>query len=679
MNSPLAEKWYSACEDEVNGLDKIGTWEPLPWFEGAAPVGSKWVFKTKRLADGTFEKVKARLVIRGDSQKPGIDYGEIFAPVAHNTLARLLLSIAAACDLEVDMVDICQAFLNADLQEEIYMKPAPGVNQILGIPESYLLRLKRSLYGLKQAPRNWSLTFINWMIKEEKFSKASTDDCLFKQEYERNGKKYFILLLMYVDDNIIISNDRQGLDAFKLRMHEKFKIVDKGPIANYLGVQVKRDRQNKTLTIFQEGYVNEILTSVGIQESDSLKYDTPLPAGIILKKNQEVPYELDLYRSLIGSLIYLSQWTRIDITHAVSVLAAHMSNPSRDHHVALKHLLHYLHGTRSRGITYHGYDAHGINEIYCFVDADFAGDTETRKSRTGMVVLCNGGAVAYKSKLQTVISCSTTDAECFAACYATKEIAYLRDVLRRIGIPQSPSGTITYEDNAAIISIAKTGAQREATKHIAIARMFLRYHENHGTVKFRQCHTKKQLADFLTKSLGRQPFQQLTSEAMGYTVKKDLHHYGKRDWKSAYHEEHEQSTVASASYGILDEGELTTLSKISSDLDKATDSVRAHQVTIDSSRESQVMSLQPSFASFNGSSSLAPNGVQGGMKKVALIYCNTMLVASATTQTQEIVCEDINDFIKYDRHYSRLVDETMLDVQTKQYGTVTVVSSIHVS
>jgi hypothetical protein len=67
------------------------------------------------------------------------------------------------------------------------------------------------------------------------------------------------------------------------------------------------------------------------------------------------------------------------------------------------------------------------------------------------------------------------------------------------------------------------------------------------------------------------------------------------------------------------------------------------------------------------------------VKKVALIYCNTMLVASATTQTQEIVCEDINDFIKYDRHYSRLVDETMLDVQTKQYGTVTVVSSIHVS
>ena len=184
----------------------------MPWFEGAAPIGSKWVFRTKRLADGTFEKTKARLVIRGDSQRPGIDYGEIFAPVAHNTLARLLFSVSAACDLEVDLVDICQAFLNADLQEEIYMKPAPGVNEILGIPEGYLLRLKRNLYCLKQAPRNWALTFLKWMEGQEGFVKASTDDCLLKKEYEKNGKKVFILLLMYVDDNVIISNDREELD-----------------------------------------------------------------------------------------------------------------------------------------------------------------------------------------------------------------------------------------------------------------------------------------------------------------------------------------------------------------------------------------------------------------------------------------------------------------------------------
>jgi hypothetical protein len=216
-----------------------------------------------------------------------------------------------------------------------------------------------------------------------------------------------------------------------------------------------------------------------------------------------------------------------------------MSNPSRDHHVALKHLLHYLHGTRNHGITYHGFDAHGINQLYAFVDADFAADPETRRSRTGYIVMCNSGAIAFKSKLQTVISCSTTDAEVYAATAAIKEVAYLRDAMRRIGLPQSTmkrKGTVLYEDNSSVISITRTGAQREATKHIAIARLFLRYHHGNGTVNVRQCHTKRQLADFLTKSLGRQPFKELTKDAMGVNVKTTTYKYGERDWTQEYHE-----------------------------------------------------------------------------------------------------------------------------------------------
>jgi hypothetical protein len=268
------------------------------------------------------------------------------------------------------------------------------------------------------------------------------------------------------------------LDAFKKKMHDKFKIVDKNAIEHYLGIQVKRDRINRTLKIFQEGYVNEILHSVGIFPNSTLKYDTPLPAGITLEKNIGEPYELDLYRSLIGSLIYLSQWTRVDISYAVSVLAAHMSNPSRDHHVALKHLLLYLHGTRDHGITYHGYDDHGINQVYGFVDADYAGDTQTRRSRTGLVLLCNSGCISWRSKLQTVIANSTTDAEIYASVAAIKEMAYLRDAMRRVGLPQSTEdspgiGSTLYEDNEATIAIAKTGSHREATKHLAIALCFV--------------------------------------------------------------------------------------------------------------------------------------------------------------------------------------------------------------
>ena len=207
--------------------------------------------------------------------------------------------------------------------------------------------------------------------------KASIDDCLFYKEFKHNGKDVFILLLMYVDDNIIISNDRECLDAFKKDMHDKFKIVDKGPIATYLGVQIERDRVNGTLKLHQEGYLNEILGAMSIKSDNVLTYNT----RVSLVKNEGEPYELDLYRSAIGSLIYLSQWTRVDIAYAVSALAAHMSNPSRDHHVALKHVLHYLHGTRNKGIVYHKYDEHGINKLYGFVDADYAETAQSYRLR----------------------------------------------------------------------------------------------------------------------------------------------------------------------------------------------------------------------------------------------------------------------------------------------------------
>ena len=542
MSTDKAEKWLEASTAEVMGLDNMGTWEPARPVPGVKPIDSKWVFKIKYNTDGTIEKYKARLVVRGDSQRAGVDYGEVFSPVAHNTMCRMLLSMANACDFEIDLVDVCQAFLNATLEEDIYMRPAPGVTDILGIPSDSWLRLKRNLYGLKQAPRNWCLTFTKWMLEKQSFTKASTDDCLFYKEFKHNGKDVFILLLMYVDDNIIISNDRECLDKFKADMHDEFKIVDKKDIKTYLGVQIERDRNAKTLKMHQAAYLNEILSAMNIKPDNTVTYPTPLPQGVTLTKNEGEPYELDLYRSAIGSLIYLSTWTRIDIAYAVSALAAHMANPSRDHHVALRHLLHYLHGTRDKGITYHGNDVHGINKLYGFVDADYAGDPTSRRSRSGYVMMMNSGCISWRSKLQTVIAHSTTDAEVYAATGAIKEIIYLRDALRRIGLPQAEEsnpgrGTVLYEDNEATTAIARTAAHREATEHMAIARSFLRYHHENGTVHFVDCYTSMQVADFLTKSLGPQIYTKLIAEAMGDEMKTDTTKYSRRNWKEKYEEE----------------------------------------------------------------------------------------------------------------------------------------------
>jgi hypothetical protein len=644
MNSTHADKWREASRDEIMGLDDMKTWKIVRPMDGVMPIDSKWVFKVKYTPQGEIEKYKARLVVRGDSQKAGLDFGEVFSPVAHNTICRMLLSMATACDFEIDLVDVCQAFLNAPLEEEIYMRPAPGVTEILGIPSDSWLKLKRNLYGLKQAPRNWSLTFINWMLKERNFVKASIDDCLFYKEFKHEGKDVFILLLMYVDDNIIISNDRTCLNTFKDEMHAKFKIVDKKDIKTYLGVQIERDREKRTLKLHQEGYLNEVLAAMNIKKENTLTYDTPLPVGISLEKNEGDPYELDLYRSAIGSLIYLSTWTRVDIAYAVSALAAHMANPSRDHHVALKHVLHYLHGTRDKGITYHGNDEHGINKLYGFVDADYAGDTENRRSRSAYVMMMNSGCISWKTKLQTVVAHSTTDAEVYAATLAIKEVIYLRDALRRIGLPQATEsdprkGTTLYEDNEATTAIARTAAHREATKHMAIARSFLRYHHENGTISIQDCYTNMQVADFLTKPLGKQIFHKLVDEAMGKQQMCDTVRFSRKNWKEKY----EEAMKAKAK--------------------------EAQEEDLDESATVQ---------------DTTPGDAQGGMLKsvfIDTVYMNVMQLESESEGPDYMLCDSIEDYVKYEQHRSCIIDrvqEEDLSVENRYYRNVTMLYRMNI-
>ena len=348
---------------------------------------------------------------------------------------------------------------------------------------------------------------------------------------------------------------------------------------------------------------------------------------------------MDLYQSVIGSLIYLATWTRVDIAYAVSALAAHMANPSRDHHVALKHLLHYLHGTRDKGIVYHDYDEHSINSLYGFVDADYAGDCNSRKSRTGYVMMMNSGAISWKSKLQTVVANSTTDAEVYAATLAIKEVIYLRDALRRIGLPQATQdapnkGTILYEDNEATAAIAKTAAHREATKHMAIARAFLRYHHENGTVSITDCYTHMQIADFLTKPLGPQVHHRLVDEAMGKQPMKDRKRFSRRDWKGIY--------------------------------DGAFQKNKDAQVT------SQDTDVQEN--------NVLPGDAQGGMLKTRLIDVvdlNCIIVETHDDDVCCLMCDTIEEYIKYEQHRLNIVSQVKAEdmkVENKYYGNIVVLN-----
>lgn len=198
INGPNGEQWKEAIAEEINSLEINNTWDLEPIPRGKRVIGYKWVFKIKRNPDGTHEKYKARLVAKGFSQKYGVDYDEVFAPVVTATTIRMLLSIAGRKMYYVKHWDVKTAFLNGRLNEVIYMNQPPGCED--NNHADWGCRLNKCLYGLKQAARNWYKT-LDQVLTKWGFTPSPEDPCLYK-----HGGRFLTYLVVHVDDILIASN-----------------------------------------------------------------------------------------------------------------------------------------------------------------------------------------------------------------------------------------------------------------------------------------------------------------------------------------------------------------------------------------------------------------------------------------------------------------------------------------
>ncbi|CAM8982076.1 unnamed protein product [Rhodiola kirilowii] len=150
MKSQDVSFWKEAINDEMDSIIGNNTWILVDLPPGHKPLGNKWIFRKKMKVDGTIDKFKARLVIQGFRQKYGMDYFDTYAPVARISTIRLLIALASIHKLLVHQIDVKIAFLNGDLEEEIYMKQPEGF--VMHGQEHKVCKLVKSLYGLKQAP-----------------------------------------------------------------------------------------------------------------------------------------------------------------------------------------------------------------------------------------------------------------------------------------------------------------------------------------------------------------------------------------------------------------------------------------------------------------------------------------------------------------------------------------------
>ncbi|GJZ88807.1 putative RNA-directed DNA polymerase [Tanacetum coccineum] len=292
MEDEHKKEWFEAVEAEMNSLHENNTFELVKLPKGKRALKNKWVYKLKTKEHTSRPRYKARLVVKGFSQKRGIDFDEIFSPVVKMGSIRVVLCLAASLDLEVEQMDVNISFIHGDQEKEIYMEQPEGY-QVKG-KEDYVCRLQKSLYGLKQALRQWYKKFES-VIGKQGYRKTSSDHCNIGR-----------------------------IAQLKQDLSKSFAMKDLGPAKQILGIRIFRDRGAKKLHISQEQYIEKVLRRFNMDKAKVVS--SPLTPNFKLtdkdcpssKKNIEKMDRVP-YASAVGSLMYVMVCTRSDLAHAIGV------------------------------------------------------------------------------------------------------------------------------------------------------------------------------------------------------------------------------------------------------------------------------------------------------------------------------------------------------------------------
>ncbi|KAL0641356.1 hypothetical protein Bca4012_102542 [Brassica carinata] len=485
----LDKEWKESVGAEAGAMIKNDTWYESELPKGKRAVSSRWIFTIKYLANGQIDRKKTRLVARGFTQTYGEDYIDTFAPVAKLHTVRIVLSIATNLEWDLWQMDVKNAFLQGELEDEVYMLPPPGLEHL--VKPGNVLRLKKAIYGLKQSPRAWYRK-LSTTLNGRGFRKSELDHTLFTLVTPSG----IVVLLVYVDDIIITGSDKEEIQATKDFLKSVFEIKDLGEMKYFLGIEICRSKEG--LFLSQRKYTLDLLKDAGKLDGKTAK--TPLEDGYKVPREGEIedspPFkDAKLYRKLVGKLIYLTI-TRPDICFAVNQVSQHMQAPKVHHWKMVDRILRYLSGSHGQGVWM---GCNGSTEVVGYCDADWAGDRVDRRSTTGYCTFIGGNLVTWKSKKQKVISCSSAEAEYRAMLKLTNELVWIKGILKHLEIEQSTPMTM-HCDNQAAIHIASNSVFHERTKHIEVDCHKVRQMIILGVIL--PCYTRSedQLADVFTKA-----------------------------------------------------------------------------------------------------------------------------------------------------------------------------------
>jgi hypothetical protein len=491
LAGPEANQWVAACLEELAGLEHMRTWSLVdrPPHGNVLPV--KWVFKVKRDSTGGFERFKARLCAKGFKQRLGVDFQEIFAPVASAGTFRALMAAVAMNGWHVRQIDFKQAFLNGVLKEEVFISQPPGFED----GSTKVLLLHKSLYGLKQAPRAWHDT-LKAALTAQGFTQSTADPALFF--------KTDTWLLLWVDDQLMIGPALDLLQGVIDLLHAQFELTDMGAAQFYVNVNISINPGRVALS--QQRYIKDLLKRFPLPPQVSSR-PVSVP-GIVRRLDQSMAIQqpFPLYASLVGALLYLAVWTRPDISNSTQKLTRTLVTPTHEDLVAAYRILNYLSRTQDLAIVYTA-DASPAVEAFC--DSDYASDPNSvppRRSTSGSVVFMAGGPILWASKTQASVAASTCEAEYMASNVSAKDALWLRHLLPELGMPNLGPFVIQC-DNEACISLIKNPQCTSKAKHIDVIHHFVRERVQSNELAFVFVAGANNVADVFTKPLDLAAFK----------------------------------------------------------------------------------------------------------------------------------------------------------------------------
>lgn len=492
-----ADEWQGAMEEEMASHRSNNTWSLVEIPAGRKPIQAKWVFKTKRNDNGEIVRHKARLVAKGCAQKHGIDYNETFSPVVRYASIRFLMALAIKNGYKIHQMDAITAFLQGDLEEEIFMSQPEGYRD----GTNRVCRLNKAVYGLKQAGRQWNLR-LDEALKHFGLNRSKTDPCI----YYDDGLETIIAI--YVDDFLIFYRENGNLEKLKCFLNQTFKMKDLGAAQSCLGIRIQQSKN--CIKLDQTNYIMEILERFGMSNCKPVgtPTDTSQKLSINMVNDQNNLVGKIPFQEAVGSLLHLTQGTRPDIAFAVNDVSRFNGNHSNEHWQAVKRIFRYLKGTTDHKLIY---QVNGNPNMHAFSDADWGSEVDDRRSCSGYVLKMSNAAISWASKRQSIVALSSTEAEYIALSSAVREVIWMRQLAQEVD-EKFNGPTIINCDNQSSIRLAESEAYRPRTKHIDIRHHHTREKIEDKTISIEFCPTANMTADSLTKAVTREKTEFCTNQ-----------------------------------------------------------------------------------------------------------------------------------------------------------------------